>query len=94
MNIIFMNIQCHRFSEVDHYLWGVECDVKQMDSSVGPVTKQVLLPEVIINSYIPQKLCVPIKCTLQAKICLIMKRFSVARSQAQKMFEAQSLSIS
>ena len=65
-----------------------------MDSSVGPVTKQVLLPEVIIINNISQKLCAPIKCTLQAKIWLMMKRFSIARSQAQKMFEAQTLSLS
>ena len=33
--------------EVELYTWGVECDVKQSDCSTGPLSKKVLLPEVI-----------------------------------------------
>ena len=40
--ILFIKVR-----EVELYPWGVECDVKQNDCSTGPISKKVLLPEVI-----------------------------------------------
>ena len=68
--------------ELNHYLWGVECDIKQhaYDSGTGPI-KKVLLPEVYYNNdiYFLDQFTMIIVLIYQAKILLIMKRFGVPR---------------